>query len=170
MNLDNNINNYPDIIDNFTKKQSMWRKMSIVDLPLVYIIAMDIWKEYGESFTIYENKFLTSPEGCYVYDDNGIKGYIISHPWNVLYPPKLNTLLIKVEINCWFIHDIVILPEYRGKGIADEIIQKILSNNPIVSLVACDKKFKTKDFWMYYGFEVADTFDCDYGIYMVKKS
>ena len=150
---------------------SLWRHMSINDIESVCNIAMNIWTEYKETPKIYENKFHTFPEGCYVYDDNGIKGYIISHPWNISYPPKINTLLPKVEVNCLFIHDIVILPEYRGRGIAHEIINKILDNNLIVSLVACDdEKVKTKDFWIRYGFEVVERSECDYGIYMVKKN
>ena len=176
---------------------SLWREMLIEDIPYVYNIAKDIWTIYNESQIIYENKFCSFPEGCYVYDDNGIKGYIISHPYNLSSPPKINTLLPNVEINCLFIHDIVIVTEYRGRGIGNYIINKILDNNPfslrsscvasqenlpiptlsaslmprsgispIVSLVACDDK--TKDFWKGYGFEVVETSDCDYGIYMVK--
>jgi hypothetical protein len=57
--------------------------------------------------------------------------------------------------------------EYRGRGIGNEIITKILDGHPIVSLVACDDK--ARDFWIGYGFEVAETIDCDYGIYMVKN-
>ena len=70
-------------------------------------------------------------------------------------------------MNCLFIHDIVIVTEYRRRGIGNEIINKILDTNPIVSLVACDDK--AKDFWTSYGFEVDETTDCDYGIYMVKN-
>ena len=121
---------------------SLWREMLMEDIPFVYNIAKDIWTIHKESRIIYENKFCSFPEGCYVYDDNGIKGYIISHPYNISSPPKINTLLTKVEINCLFIHDIVIVSEYRGRGIGNEIINKILDNNPIVSLVACDDKKK----------------------------
>jgi len=142
--------------------------MLIEDIPYVYNIAVDIWTTHKESQTIYENKFCSYPEGCYVYDDDGIKGYIISHPYNISSPPKINTLLPKVENNCLFIHDIVIVSEYRGRGIGNEIIRKILDNNPIVSLVACDDK--AKDFWTGYGFKVDETTDCEYGIYMVKNS
>jgi ribosomal protein S18 acetylase RimI-like enzyme len=145
----------------------LWRKMVIEDIPYVYNIATDIWTIHTESRIIYENKFFSFPEGCYVYDDNGIKGYIITHPYNISSPPKINTLLTNVEINCLFIHDIVIVTEYRGRGIGNEIINKILDNNQIVSLVAFDDK--AKDFWIGYGFEVVNTSDCDYGIYMVKK-
>jgi hypothetical protein len=141
--------------------------MLIEDIPYVYKIAMDTWTIHNESQTIYENKFCSFPEGCYVYDDNGIKGYIISHPYNISSPPKINTLLTNVEINCLFIHDIVIVTKYRGRVIGNEIINKILDNNTIVSLVACDDK--TKYFWMGYGFEVVETSDCEYGIYMVKN-
>jgi predicted acetyltransferase len=128
---------------------------------------MNIWTTHKESQIIYENKFCSFPEGCYVYDDKGIKGYIISHPYNISSPPKINTLLTNVENNCLFIHDVVIVSEYRGRGIGNEIIRKILDTNPIVSLVACDDK--AKDFWKGYGFELDDTTDCDYGIYMVKN-
>ena len=146
---------------------SLWRKMMIEDIPYVYNIAMNIWTTYKESRTVYENKFFSFPEGCYVYDDNGIKGYIISHPYNISSPPKINTLLHNVENNCLFIHDIVIVSEYRGRGIGNEIIRKILDTNPVVSLVACDDK--AKYFWTGYGFKLDETTDCDYGIYMVKK-
>ena len=146
--------------------------MCIQDVPSVCSIAMDIWSGYGESPAIYENKFLVSPRGCYVYVVNdSIKGYIISHPWNILSPPPLNTPLTEVEINCWFIHDIVVLPECSGRGVGNEMIQQILADNQVVSLVACDnEKVKTKDFWARYGFEVAEAPDCNYGIYMIRKS
>jgi GNAT superfamily N-acetyltransferase len=144
--------------------------MCIEDVPLVCSIAMDIWSGYGETPEIYENKFLVSPKGCYVYVVNdSIKGYVISHPWNILSPPPRNTPLTEVDVNCWFIHVIVVLPECRGKGVGDEIIQRILAINPVVSLVACDDAtVKTKDFWMRYGFEVAESLECDYGIYMIR--
>jgi ribosomal protein S18 acetylase RimI-like enzyme len=135
---------------------NLWREMLIEDIPCVYNIAMDIWTTHKESQIIYENKFFSFPEG-----------YVISHPYNISSPPKINTLLTKVEMNCLFIHDIVIVKEYRGRGIGNEIINKILDNHPIVSLVACDDN--AADFWKRYGFEVAETSDCDYGIYMVKN-
>ena len=152
---------------------SMWRQMTIEDISTVSSIAMDIWAAYGETPVIYENKFRTYPTGCYVYDDNNvIKGYVISHPSNLLYPPQLNTsLALDEEVNCLFIHDIVVLPECRGKGIAHQIIHHILASNPVVSLVACDdENVQTKDYWLRYGFQVAETIDSNYGIYMVKKT
>jgi len=145
--------------------------MCVQDLSSVCSIAMDTWSSYGETPAIYENKFLVSPRGCYVYVvHDAIKGYVVSHPWNIRSPPPLNTPLAKVDVNGWFIHDIVVLPECRGKGVGDEMIQRILAAHPIVSLVACDDEtVKTEDFWARYGFEVAETLDCDYGIYMIRK-
>jgi ribosomal protein S18 acetylase RimI-like enzyme len=147
--------------------------MSLDDLPSVFKIVIDVWAEYGETLAIYKNKFLTAPQGCYVYTvNNNIKGYVISHPWNILSPPPpLNTPLTIVEENCWFIHDIVVLPEYRGTGVGDEIIRKILHDNSIVSLVAVnDEAIKTKNFWTRYGFTICDLHNCNYGIFMIKYS
>jgi ribosomal protein S18 acetylase RimI-like enzyme len=151
----------------------MWQSMTLDDLETVYMISQNTWAEYGETFAIYKNKFLTAPNGCYVYKEyNTIKGYMISHPWNIHYPPpQLNTPLVKLEENCWFIHDIVILPECRGAGIGDEIIRKILNDNSIVSLVAADDEtVKTKKFWMRYGFRISEHISCSYGIYMIRST
>ena len=151
----------------------MWQPMTLADLENVYLISQTTWADYGETFAIYKNKFLTAPNGCYVYkEDNAIKGYIISHPWNIHYPPpQLNIPLMKLEENCWFIHDIVILPECRGAGIGDEIIRKILNDNSIVSLVAVDDEtVTTKKFWMRYGFKISEHISCSYGIYMIKST
>ena len=151
----------------------MWQPMTLADLENVYMISQNTWADYGETFAIYKNKFLTAPNGCYIYkEDNTIKGYIISHPWNIHYPPpQLNTPLVKLEENCWFIHDIVILPECRGAGIGDEIIRKILNDNSIVSLVAADDEtVKTKKFWMRYGFKISEHISCSYGIYMIRST
>jgi ribosomal protein S18 acetylase RimI-like enzyme len=151
----------------------MWQPMTLDDLENVYLISQNTWADYGETFDIYKNKFLIAPNGCYVYKEdniNTIKGYIISHPWNIHYPPpQLNTPLVALEENCWFIHDIVILPECRGAGIGDEIIRKILNDNSIVSLVAADDEtVKTKEFWTKYGFKSSEHIRCSYGIYMIR--
>ena len=155
----------------------MWQPMTLNDLENVYLISQSTWADYGETFDIYKNKFITAPNGCYVYkedNNNSIRGYIISHPWNIHYPPpQLNTPLmnLNLEENCWFIHDIVILPECRGAGIGDEIIRKILNDNSIVSLVAADDEtIKTKEFWTKYGFEASEHISCSYGVYMIRTT
>lgn len=45
---------------------SLWREMLLEDIPYVYNIAKDIWAIHNESRIIYENKFCSFPEGCYV--------------------------------------------------------------------------------------------------------
>jgi hypothetical protein len=62
----------------------LWREMVIEDIPYVYNIAKDIWTIHTESRIIYENKFFSFPEGCYVYDDNGI------HLWTFKLPIYLS--------------------------------------------------------------------------------
>ncbi len=99
-----------------------------------------------------------------------MKGYVVGHPWTAESPPRLNTKMSPiVESSCFFIHDIVVLEECRGRGIGDQIIQKIVSENETVSLVAMDGTIKTKAFWQRYGFVEVDGSSCGYGVFMVRK-
>lgn len=132
------------------------------DLAAVIKIADVVWgSKYYESPEVFEQRFNFFPTGCWMYND---QGYIFSHPAQLGNPPHLNSTLDYSTTDCYHIHDIALLPNIRGCGVARNILKTILLNCP-VSLVAVEG---TQAFWESYGFNVQS--HTDYGQYMVKLS
>ena len=136
-----------------------WRPMETRDLRKVHSISLAQWGTlYYESIEIFQNKLEFYNEGCFVYEDNGlVQGYVISHPCMSDDIPKLNKVLPVVELNrflayhCYYIHDIVLMPEYRGELIAVEIIEYLIKDKLLVCLVT---PAPTHHYWKkYYGFK-----------------
>lgn len=108
-----------------------------------------------EGADVFLERVQLFPQGCMVLVEDGhIVGYAISHPILRDCPPALNTKLGAVPTNAdeYYIHDIAILPEFRGKGHAAECIDKILrvaDQYPTTSLISV---YGTASFWGRYGF------------------
>lgn len=137
------------------------------DLKKVYAISLAQWGTiYYESIEVFQNKRDFYPEGCFVYEDEGlVQGYVISHYWNSKIVPELNKPLPKVEWDCYYIHDIVLMPEYRGYLIAALIIEKLMQHKDKMCLVAVAP---TQHYWKkYYGFEKTEV-KSSYGVHMNK--
>jgi len=138
-----------------------WQSMSVFDIPTVYKLSVNQWApDYYEEESIFLDKFLFSPSTCYMYRR---EGYIISHPYNQSIIPELNQPLISVEIDCHYIHDIVLTPSIRGQRVADTIIERIIENHPIVCLVAPERM---NGYWKRYGFRETGI-ECVYGKHMI---
>ena len=143
----------------------MWRLMCQTDINAIYQISLLQWgSTHYESIDIFRDKYDFYSSGCFVYEkDNTVQGYIISHPWSDKIIPKLNERLDVVEINTYYIHDIVISPHLRGYGLSNEIIMNIIDNKKSVCLVAIS--FDVQNYWEKFGFEKTEI-QCDYGVHM----
>jgi GNAT superfamily N-acetyltransferase len=146
---------------------AVWRQMTSQDLKKVHYISLCQWgTDYYESMEVFQDKLDFYQEGCFVYEDeNQIKGYLISHPWESTNIPQLNCMLYSPkQYDTYYIHDVVLLPEYRGKKIAFEIINKIISDKHCVSLLAPEP---TQYYWKtYYNFTAI--LKCGMGLYMQR--
>lgn len=146
----------------------MWRPMTHRDLNKVYTISLAQWgSDYYESLEIFQNKLDYYPDGCFVYEDDfKVQGYLISHPWSSINIPNINEPLPKMTIDTYYIHDIVLLPEFRGENIASKMISKILKDRTEVCLVAPEP---TQHYWKkYYGFEKSGL-KCRLGVHLIFR-
>ena len=135
----------------------MWRPMLREDIPSVVFVSGGIWgANYYESKEIFLNKLKYFPAGCKMYGDSG---YVFSHPWTLHSPPNLDEPLILT----YHIHDIALLPSVRNKGLCTEVVEEILMNHPIVTLVAANN---TESFWKRFGFVEQSL--VSYGTYMKR--
>lgn len=115
-----------------------------------------------ERSEVYAERVELFPAGCLALvesksdggEDYKLCGYMISHPIRRDHPPALDSLIgvIVSDADQYYIHDVAILPEYRGRGLAQEGIAKLLEvakQFPTTGLVSV---YGTADFWGRFGF------------------
>ncbi len=137
-----------------------WRAMTAADLPAVKTLADFIHPAFPESEAVFANRLTLHAAGCEVLDgDNGLKGYILSHPWQDRVPPPLDAVLAPVALpSTYYIHDLALLPETRGSGAGTAIVGQLAARAralglPNMTLVAVNNSVH---FWQRQGFTVTD--------------
>ncbi|KAG9189336.1 hypothetical protein G6011_06204 [Alternaria panax] len=146
------------------KKMTVWRPLSVSDIPSLVQVADRVHPDLPESNKVFAERTKLFPQGCLgVFDGLGeLRGYIISHPIRYREPPALDQLLGEVapDADQYYIHDLAILPEFRGSGLAHECLSKILETvakrYATTSLVSV---YGTEDFWGRYGFMIPGIVD-----------
>ncbi len=151
-----------------------WRNMEEKDIPFVYELANRIHTGLHEDMDVFIERLSLSPEGCYVLQDKTIVGYCISHPYLKNESPTLNTLIQKLPEtpDCWYIHDMAILPEYRGKGAATCLLAKIkhLAVKHGINEVSLTSVNNSESFWIHCGFSIVPYILCpSYGSSIFMK-
>ena len=134
---------------------AFWRQMNESDIPGVLRVADKIHADLPENEFVFRERLNLFPEGCLVFTENGeVGGYVISHPVRHGQPSALNSLLGEVtpDADQYYIHDLAILPGFRGRGLAAECICKLLDiakRYPTTCLISV---YGTAPFWARYGF------------------
>ena len=95
---------------------------------IVEIQAEAYYQVETESVDVLKSKWLQSPESCFVYKNAGkAVGYLLAHPWNREFPPKLfQTLPTSTNGPIIFLHDLAISREVSGKGIGRKMVAHLL--------------------------------------------
>lgn len=131
--------------------------MTAADLPAVLAVAAVVHPDYPEDEAVFAERLRLFPDGCLVLaGDGGLRGYVVSHPWHRAAPPALNSLLggLPVQVGCFYIHDLALLPAARGSGAGGMIVGGLVeiavrARLPCLSLVAIDG---SSGFWRRQGF------------------
>lgn len=99
--------------------------MTAADIDAVTKIEAAVHLSYQEGEPVFQNRFALFPSGCFVCVSNGEPvGYMISHPWKRGEPVALDVMIYAVpaDADCLYIHDLALLPEFRGGGAAQAAI------------------------------------------------
>lgn len=132
-----------------------WRKMSVSDIEGLRRVGDEIHPDLPESDYVFTERVKLFPEGCLVLVEcDKVCGYAISHPIRHRQPPALDSLLgeIAPDADQYYIHDLAILPRFRGRGLAAECISKlsaVAKRYPTTCLVSA---YGTAPFWGRFGF------------------
>lgn len=134
---------------------AVWRNLRLDDIEGLLRVADKVHPDLPESDYVFAERIKLFPQGCLALVENEeVHGYAISHPICNRRPPNLNSLLgeITPDADQYYIHDIAILPKYRGQGQATEVIKDLLDiakSYPTTSLVSV---YGTASFWGRFGF------------------
>ncbi len=135
--------------------------MTTDDLAEVDAIAARVHPSFPEDRSVFAERLHLYPDGCRVLVTAAdvIAGYVISHPWHFDEPPALNVLLgrIPVPATTYYIHDLALLPEVRGKRAGASILADLDRHARQVGLssVALIAVSGSTRFWHNQGFELA---------------
>lgn len=134
-----------------------WRLMTPQDLDGVKVLADEIHVNHPEDMHVFAERQRLYPHGCLVLVEGGrLIGYALTHPWRFGEPPPLNSELGEIPgtATTYYIHDVALLPEGRGKGYAGEAVEQLAdhardSGFGNMSLVAVNG---SQAFWERLGF------------------
>lgn len=131
--------------------------MSEADLSDVLAIAGEVHPAFPEDAEVFAERLRLYPAGCLAFSTNdGVAGYVVSHPWRAKDPPALNSRLgeLPSRPETYYIHDIALLPELHGSGAAALAVALLLARAgreklATASLVAVND---SASFWERHGF------------------
>ena len=108
------------------------RELSVKNIKSLARVAEKTHPDLPERDEVFAKRAKLCAGGCMgliVGKSNELGGYVISHPIKYLQPPALDSLLgeIASDANQYYIHDLAILPELQGRGLARECVNKLLS-------------------------------------------
>lgn len=107
---------------------SAWRPARAADAGEIGRISRALISAFPERDEVFEERIRLCPEGCHVLaKGDEVVGYLVSHPWRRLDPPKLDALVgaLPAEADCWLVHDVAIEPGARGGGAAVRILGQV---------------------------------------------
>jgi len=140
-----------------------WRQMTADDISDVVRIADQVHASLPESDGVFAERAKLFPQGCLILvdKDNRAYGYTISHPIREGQPPELDSLLgeIAPTADQYYIHDVAILPELRGRGLAAEAIRRLVNVGKQFSTTCLVSVYGTAPFWARFGFQAPEDLD-----------
>lgn len=142
-------------------QQVMWRSMAPEDLEEVHAIAEKVHPDYPERIEVFQERLRLYPHGCYVLElDDVMSGYVISHPWHPMLPPKLDSLVVAMPTfpATFYIHDLALMDKVRGTGAGSAAVRLLLEHAEVIglsdaSLVAVNASVP---FWQKHGFSAIE--------------
>ena len=140
-----------------TVERPIWRPMKAADVADVMTVADVVHPTFPEGAAVYHDRLALFPDGCLVAVLPGgrIVGYALAYPAPLGAPPALDTMLgaLLPEADALYLHDIAILPDWRGQRLADPAVAHVLQlADRAVMPVMLVSVYGTAPYWSRFGF------------------
>ncbi|MFD2236813.1 GNAT family N-acetyltransferase [Aureimonas populi] len=136
-----------------------WRAMREADLPAVLALSVRVHPGFPEGEAMFRNRLSLFPAGCLVLCGGGeIGGYAVSHPIRRYAPPPLDAILpgLPEAADDYYLHDVALAPERRGRGHAASGIGRLLDLAARFETASLVSVYGTGPFWARFGFRPAE--------------
>ncbi|WP_428426124.1 GNAT family N-acetyltransferase [Pararhizobium sp.] len=129
------------------------------DLDGVLSVQAVVFPAFQEAKATFAERLRLYPDGFFVVKEDGdIKGYLVSYPVYRFRPPPLDTLIgtISPGSDAYYVHDLSLLPEMRGRGAAVAMIEAMtdVARNAGFTRMALTAVGGADIFWRRFGFAV----------------
>jgi GNAT superfamily N-acetyltransferase len=140
--------------------QQLWKPVTQEAWATIIRIGDEIHPTFVERPEVFEEKFRLCPHGCFVLERAGtVVGYGFAHPWLLNEIPKLDAFLgcLPPRPDCFFIHDVALLPCARGQGAGGAYVALIsdLAAQDGIDHLALVSVYDTQPIWARCGFVVS---------------
>jgi len=139
------------------------------EVSLVVQIQCDAYADHlqedARAFHAKRDRYPNGFVGAFVNGE--LAGYSISFPWFTDTAVSLHTAndSPEKEFDCYYMHDVAVLSQFRGLGIADKLVSRCLATARSLGLytVRMVTVQGGENIWSRYGFEVYGKADESYG-------
>lgn len=154
------------------------RPLEISDLPAVMLVQRECYRdELIETEITFRMKIKHFPRGCLGLERDGcIVGYVFCQPWmfGEVVPLDDSAGIIPENSDCLYIHDLSIVPAWRGTGAAKALLDGVfhLATEMRLTKFGLVAVQASEPFWARWGFRVARMFEYTAGVsasYMTRE-
>ena len=117
------------------------RPLTDADMPAVAALQLVAFAPlFHEPQEILASRLTVAPNLCWgAFDGDDLLAYILSHPWPAASPPPIGvTLSAPPPSDNWFVHDLAMGPEARGRGVGRALAQAAAEAAKAAGLVRGD--------------------------------
>lgn len=137
-----------------------WRQATAADLDTVVSIQECVHTLEPETREVFAAKLEAFPLGCRVLGNaGGLVGYGVFHPWRSNRVPALHALpfIMPDPADCFFVHDVALLPPARGQGAARMLLDFIeqTARNRGVQTLSLVSVYGSAPIWQRLGFQIS---------------
>ncbi|WP_416357953.1 GNAT family N-acetyltransferase [Aureimonas phyllosphaerae] len=133
-----------------------WRGMVPSDTAAVVALADRVHPTFHEDEAVFRDRLSLFPDGSLVLaaPGGGLAAYAIAYPVRRFAPPPLDTVLGRLPegADALYIHDVAVAPEWRGRGLAEPAIARLLALAEPFGAAVLVSVYGTPPFWARHGF------------------
>lgn len=146
-----------------------WRPAIAADLDAIVALAARLFPDHPESRSVLGHRLRLSGPTARIAEgaDGAALGYLLAHPWSQAVPLALDVPVRALPPRCdaLYVHDLALLPEARGQGLAAAAVAHLLAEAarqalPTLTLVALPDAI---GFWQRHGYTDQGPADPSYG-------